>query len=117
MNLPEYIHKENNQLKKLLSTLCCVIDAVQTGAGNQTIIKGLFVAGVDEMGLLTIDADSTGTYSVITDDGASGTITIDYNAGGYAAFSAPLVLSIGDTINVKRTVTTSDGWYKLIGTF
>lgn len=66
---------------------------------------------------LTIDSDSAGTYTSITDDGASGSITISLNGGAYAAFSNPLVLVATDTLDVKRTVFTASGFYKLTGTY
>lgn len=114
----EQLLKEHSRSLRLIEkNLCCAITSVEQGIGNQTFLKGLFSSGVDEMGLLTIDADNAGTYTSIADDGASGTITLDINSGGYAAFVSPLTLTIGDTINAKRTITTADGWYKLMGNF
>jgi hypothetical protein len=80
-------------------------------------IKGLFKSGSDTMETLTIDADSAGTYTSITDDGGSGSITLSKNGGSFAAFSSPLVLANTDTLVVKRTTTTSAGFFKLTGTY
>ena len=109
---------EQSRLLKLISRqMCCITESVITGAGNNVILTGLFKVGDLEMEIFTIDADTAGTYTSITDDGSSGTITIDYNSGGYAAFSSPLVLAVGDTINVARTISTASGWFKLKGTY
>jgi hypothetical protein len=80
-------------------------------------IKGLFKAGNDTMETLTIDVDNAGTYTSITDDGGSGSITLSKNAGAFAAFSNPLVLANTDTLVVKRTTSTSAGFFKLTGTY
>jgi hypothetical protein len=80
-------------------------------------IKGLFKASSDTMETLTIDADSAGTYTSIADDGSSGTITLSKNGGAFAAFSSPLALVATDTLDVKRTVDTSAGFFKITGTY
>jgi hypothetical protein len=77
----------------------------------------VFNSGESESALSTIDSFSAGTYTSQSQDGASGTITISINGGGYTAFSSPLVLIATDTIKVKRTTTTGAGWVKLIGTY
>lgn len=41
---------------------------------------------------------------------SSGTITFSKNGGSFAAFSNPLVLANGDTIEVRRTTTSAAGW-------
>jgi len=74
-------------------------------------------AGDDVSAIVTINADSAGTYTSISDDTASGTITIDINSGGFNAFSSPLVLIATDIIQIKRTITITDGWVKLTGTY
>ncbi len=81
------------------------------------LFKGLFKSGLDEMGEITIDADNAGNYTALSTDGSSGTITFVVNGGSPAAFSSPLVLTIGDTFNVFRTVDTSAGHFKLTGTY
>lgn len=111
------LREQSRTLRRINKLLCCVTEAVENGDGNSVFLQGLFSSGTSEMGLLTITADNAGTYTSITDDGASGVIELNVNAGGYVPFSSPLVLIAGDTINVNRTITTSDGWYKLTGTY
>lgn len=84
---------------------------------NGLFLKGVFASDNDTMETLTIDADNAGTYTSITDDGSSGDITLDINGGGDNAFINPTVLGIGDTLLVKRTITTANGFYKITGTF
>jgi len=86
-------------------------------AVRETFLKAIFESGDNEMLILTIDADNAGTYTAITDDGSSGTITVDINGGGYAAFVNPTVLAVSDTIKFKRTVTTALGFAKISGTY
>lgn len=64
---------------------------------------------------ILIDADSQGSYTLATNDGASGTITFSDDGVTYAAFSSPLVLAASDTLYVKRTISTGDGWVRLEG--
>jgi len=80
-------------------------------------IKFGFEISDDETGVLTIDADNAGTFTSTSDDGSSGTITYNVNGAGFAAFSNPTALAIGDTIAVKRTVTTALGYAKITGTY
>jgi hypothetical protein len=84
---------------------------------KQVFIKGIFKAANDTMETLTIDADNAGTYTSITDDGGSGSITLSKNGGAFGAFSSPLTLAVSDTLVVKRTTTTNLGFYKITGTF
>jgi hypothetical protein len=42
-------------------------------------LKGIFAAGNDTMQTITIDADNAGTYTTLTQDGASGTISYTVN--------------------------------------
>jgi hypothetical protein len=84
---------------------------------KEVFIKGLFASGSDTMETLTIDAESAGTFTSIADDGGSGSITLSKNGGAFAAFSNPLVLANTDTLIVKRTTTTSAGFFKLTGTY
>lgn len=92
-------------------------DVTCTPSTNDTFLRFVFASGVADMPQITIDSDSAGTYTTDSDDGSSGTITISINGGAYGAFSPPLVLADTDTIDVRRTVTTADGFYKLTGTF
>jgi hypothetical protein len=84
---------------------------------KEVFIKGLFKSGSDTMETLTIDTESAGTFTSIADDGGSGSITLSKNGGAFAAFSSPLVLANTDTLVVKRTTTTSAGFFKVIGTY
>jgi hypothetical protein len=84
---------------------------------KEVFIKGLFKSGNDTMETLTIDSDSAGTYTSITDDGGSGSITLSKNGGAFAAFSSPLALVATDTLEVKRTVDAAAGFFKLTGTY
>jgi hypothetical protein len=84
---------------------------------KEVFIKGLFKSGSDTMETLTIDAESAGTFTSTTNDGGSGSITFSKNGGAFAAFSSPLVLANTDTLVVKRTTTTSAGFFKLTGTY
>jgi len=91
---------------------------VEVPSGAKDIfIKGLFKASSDTMETLTIDSDSAGTYTSISDDGSSGSITLSKNGGAFAAFSSPLALVATDTLDVKRTVDTAAGFFKLTGTY
>jgi hypothetical protein len=102
-------------------------EVVQVGSGQtytcigtetkDIFIKGIFASGNDTMESLTIDSDTAGTFTSITDDGASGSITLSKNGGSFVAFSSPLVLASTDTLVVKRTVTSAIGNFKLIGTY
>ena len=94
-----------------------VTDIVATPQIKDIFIKGIFAIGNDTMETLTIDSDTEGTYTSITDDGSSGTITLSKNGGAFGAFSSPFVLVATDTLVVKRTVTTAIGNFKLIGTY
>ena len=92
-------------------------DVVCTLAGNDIFLKGIFDAGLSTLPVITIDSDSAGTYTSITDDGSSGSITLNINSTGFAPFVNPTTLSIGDTLEVQRTVSTATGFYKITGTF
>lgn len=84
---------------------------------NSTFIKGIFLDTQETLGTITIDTDNAGTYTSITDDGSSGSIELNINSGGFAAFVNPTVLASGDTLEVRRTTYTATGFYKIIGTF
>lgn len=59
--------------------------------------------------VFTITADEAGSYTAWTDDGASGTWTYSKNGGAFIAATGTVVLAIGDTIQVQRTITTAQG--------
>jgi hypothetical protein len=84
---------------------------------KDVFIKFGFQTGSDTTGTLTIDADNAGTFTSTSDDGSSGTITYNVNGGGFAAFVNPTVLTIGNTIAAKRTITTGAGFAKISGTY
>lgn len=75
--------------------------------------------GDDQTGTATITSFTAGTYTSIADDGASGTITVSVNGGGFVAFSTlnPLILVDTDTVVFKRTITTAIGFVNLTGTY
>lgn len=100
-----------------VSSIPAGVNVTATPQIKTALIKGLFAIGRDTMETLIIDSDNAGTYTSITDDGASGTITLSKNGGAFGAFSNPLVLVTSDTLVVKRTVTTSIGYFKLIGSY
>lgn len=78
----------------------------------------IFVPGVglDTSALATNDSGTNWTFTSIADDGASGTITVSVNGGAYAAFANPTTINNGQTIQVKRTITTGAGKITLTGT-
>jgi hypothetical protein len=86
-----------------------------TSLVNNLFLKGIFDENQTTLEPITIDSDNAGTYNTLTGDIGSGSFTFDVNGGGYNAFSAPFVLSIGDILTVQRTTGTSDGFYKIIG--
>jgi len=92
-------------------------DVTCTPQVKDLFIKFGFLISTDETGTLTIDADNAGTFTSTSDDGSSGTITYNVNGAGFAAFSSPTALAIGDTIAAKRTVTTALGFAKITGTY
>jgi hypothetical protein len=101
------------------NSLCDIPLENQIGPGrndNFVFIKGVFPPGVDTLNL-TIDPDSYGTFTSISDDGSSGTITVSKNGSTYSSFNSPLTLSSSDTWDVKRTITGATGWYKIKGTY
>lgn len=61
----------------------------------------------------TVDATTAGTYTALTSDGASGTLTFSKNGAAFAAIGAGITLAAGDTIRARRTVTTASGWVRL----
>lgn len=92
----------------------CNLPPVAPTSGS-VVILGYFDVDVADMPQLTIDSDNSGTYTSITDDGASGTITFSINGGAYAAFSSPFDLTVGDTLDVKRTISTASGYFRIEG--
>jgi len=87
----------------------------QTSLISNLFLKGIFDAGQTTLEPITIDADNAGTYTALSGDTGSGDFTFDINGGGYSAFAAPFVLSIGDVLTAKRTVGTDAGFFKITG--
>jgi hypothetical protein len=117
MNIEKSLLKSENILKSINQQLCCV-NTTLSSLDNRAYLHGLFTTtDADEMGELTITASSAGIYSALTSDGTSGAITFNLNSGGYVAFSSPLTLAVGDTLNVKRATTGATGWFELSGIY
>jgi hypothetical protein len=87
---------------------------VTVNVPRDVFIKGLFAAGNDQMEQFTVDADSAGTYTTITDDGSSGTISLEVNG---SPATLPFTLAIGDTLDAERSTFTASGFFKIIGTY
>jgi hypothetical protein len=81
---------------------------------KDVFIKGIFAASESQMQSLTIDADNAGTYTTLTQDGGSGTITFEINS---TPATLPFTLSASDVLDVFRTTGTSLGNYKIIGIY
>lgn len=60
----------------------------------------------------TVTDDEAGSYTAFTSDGGSGTLTYSKNGGAFAALSGSIALAVSDTIVVRRTTSTSNGWVK-----
>ncbi len=83
-----------------------------------TLIRFQLEAGQTDSVLYTVVNNvNNGSYTATTNDGSSGTITFSKNGGAFAAFSSPLVLASGDTIRVRRTTATTQGWVQITGTY
>jgi len=92
-------------------------DVTCTPQVKDLFIKFGFLISTEETGTLTIDADNEGTFTSTSDDGSSGTITYNVNGAGFAAFSNPTALAIGNTIAAKRTTDSAAGFAKITGTY
>jgi hypothetical protein len=73
-------------------------------------LKGNFQAGVGVLADYVMTAEDEGTYTTLTDDGASGTVTILINGG---ALVLPYTAVAGDVVSSSRSINTAAGWYKL----
>lgn len=100
-------------------------EAIPAGASEDIVITlpqaidvvfNPLAIGNDTSGLWT-NAGTTATFTSISDDGSSGTITVSVNGGSYAAFSNPTVITNGQTLQVKRTITTGVGTVTVTGTY
>jgi hypothetical protein len=81
---------------------------------KDVFIKGIFKASEAQMQSLTIDSDNAGTFTTLTQDGSSGTITFEINS---TPATLPFTLSASDVLDVFRTTGTSLGNYKISGTY
>ena len=81
---------------------------------KDVFIKGIFKATETQMQSLTIDSDNAGTFTTLTQDGSSGTITFEINS---TPATLPFTLSASDVLDVFRTTGTSLGNYKISGTY
>lgn len=117
----EFTKKKQDVLKRNISGDFAMLPTQQSST-TVVELKTLvywFTFGIaeSETNEITFTADMEGSLTAIADDGSSGTITINYNGGGYAAFSSPLNISAGDTLQVKRTITTAAGYVTLTGEY
>lgn len=103
-------------LVKLNGSNSGVYDGVDTinVTDKNLFIKGVFKTANEAMDQLIIDSESAGTYTSTTNDGSSGTITFRKNG---STVSLPFTLAVNDTLDVSRSTTTSNGWFKLVGTY
>lgn len=88
---------------------------VSNGAANYTApipLKFALAAGDADSYTWTVTDDEAGTYATYTQDGGSGTLTYSKNGGAFAALSGSISLAVSDTIVVRRTTSTSNGWIK-----
>lgn len=80
---------------------------------EQNHIEVLFDAIDGESLELTINAAKAGTYTVLAQDGSSGTITFSKNGGAFGAIGGGIALADTDTIQVRRTATSAEGWVRI----
>ena len=62
----------------------------------------------------TVTADEAGPYNTYTQDGGSGTVEYKRNAGAWTVVSGTIVLAVGDTITVRRSITTNTGFSRWV---
>jgi hypothetical protein len=73
-------------------------------------LKGNFQANVGVLAQYVMTSEDVGTYTTVTNDGASGTVSILING---VALSLPYTAIAGDTVDASRTINTAAGWFKL----
>ena len=73
-------------------------------------MRGNFQANEGVLNTYTVTVTDAGTYTSITNDGASGTITALRNG---ISISLPITLVAGDTIDLSRSIITAAGWWQL----
>ncbi len=84
----------------------------------ELILKPHFKA-TEDTSEVEIDGDSAGILTGLTDDGASGDITVSYDGSPLDDFSTynPLTTVAGKVLQIKRTVTTNKGFGRFTGTY
>ena len=73
-------------------------------------LKGNFQANVGVLADYVMTSEDENTYTTLTDDGGSGTVTILINGG---ALSLPYTAVAGDIVSASRSTNTAAGWFKL----
>jgi hypothetical protein len=100
-----------------MSEIRLSIPASAAPATNEINLRFSFAINESVSYTETIDAFSAGTYTALTQDGASGSITISINGGAFAVAVLPLALVATDTIAVLRTTIAAAGYVNLEGTY
>jgi hypothetical protein len=88
---------------------------VSNGTANYTApipLKFALAAGDADSYTWTVTDEEAGTYNTYTQDGGSGTLTYSKNGGGFVSLTGAITLAVSDTIVVRRTTSTSNGWIK-----
>jgi hypothetical protein len=75
-----------------------------------------FAAEVDEVST-TVSTFNAAIYTALTQDGSSGTITVNVNGGGFGSFVNPSNWPDTTTLIVKRTTFSGAGWVEITGTY
>lgn len=101
---------------KNLNGTTLITEAIPSNASENIIapipLKFAWAAGDADTYTWTVTDDEAGTYATYTQDGGSGTLTYSKNGGAFAALSGSIALAVSDTIVVRRTTSTSNGWIK-----
>jgi hypothetical protein len=99
---------------KNLNGTTLVTEAILSNASENITapipLKFAWGAGNADTLTFTVTDDEAGTYANYTQDGASGTITYSKNGAAYATVTGSISLAIGDTIRLRRTTPTSQGF-------
>jgi hypothetical protein len=90
----------------------------QYGSGfssdQQLVIRAIFAQFDNAMNTLQIDSQTAGNITSISQDGTSGVITVRKNA---IIVTAPFTLSIGDLVDIERSIFTTAGFVNLNGSY
>jgi hypothetical protein len=99
---------------KNLNGTTLVTEAILSNASENITapipLKFAWGAGNADTLTFTVTDDEAGTYANYTQDGSSGTITYSKNGAAYATVTGSISLAIGDTISLRRTTPTSQGF-------